>query len=43
MDQTCAHDWVQAVGVDLDAELPEDASVLVCRLCGLYAVGIVKG
>jgi hypothetical protein len=35
----CQHDWTEVVGVELD----EDASfgesqVLVCRLCGLYAV-----
>jgi len=35
----CQHDWSEVVGVELDddASLAE-ARVLVCRLCGLYAV-----
>ena len=33
----CEHDWVEAVAVELDDELGE-AQVMVCRLCGLYAV-----
>jgi hypothetical protein len=35
----CQHDWTEVVGVELDddASLAE-VSVLVCRLCGLYAV-----
>lgn len=35
----CQHDWTEVVGVELDddASLTE-AHVLVCRLCGLYAV-----
>jgi hypothetical protein len=32
----CSHDWTDAVGVDV-VDL-EAARVLVCRLCGLYAV-----
>jgi hypothetical protein len=32
----CPHDWTDAVGVDV-VDL-EAAKVLVCRLCGLYAV-----
>ena len=32
----CSHDWVDAVGVEV-VDL-EAAKVLVCRLCGLYAV-----
>jgi hypothetical protein len=36
----CEHDWVDAVGVDLDEDIAmPEARVLVCRLCGLYAVG----
>jgi hypothetical protein len=36
---TCDHDWVDAVGVELfdDIDIPE-ARIMVCRLCGLYAV-----
>ena len=35
----CPHDWSEAVGVDVDGTLNlEEAKVLVCRLCGLYAV-----
>jgi len=32
----CQHDWAEAVGVDI-VDL-EAGKVLVCRLCGLYAV-----
>lgn len=32
------HDWVPAVGVERDEVLPPDLEVIVCRLCGLYAV-----
>jgi hypothetical protein len=36
---SCAHDWAEAVGVEIDAALElEQAKVLVCRYCGLYAV-----
>ncbi len=35
----CQHDWTQVVGVDLDEDAAfGEAQVLVCRLCGLYAV-----
>lgn len=35
----CEHDWADAVGVDVDGDLGlYDAKVVVCRLCGLYAV-----
>jgi hypothetical protein len=35
----CEHDWVEAVAVEVEDDLlPENAGVLVCRLCGLYAV-----
>jgi hypothetical protein len=35
----CQHDWTEVVGVELDADASlEEAQVLVCRLCGLYAV-----
>ena len=35
----CEHDWAEAVGIDVDPGLDlETAQVLVCRLCGLYAV-----
>ena len=33
----CEHDWTDAVGVDIDVDLGE-VKVVVCRLCGLYAV-----
>jgi hypothetical protein len=36
----CPHDWIEAVGVDMDVEVGGTSrQVLVCRLCGLYAVG----
>lgn len=39
LDVTCAHDWVDAIGVEHDQEaFPEGARVLMCRLCGIYAV-----
>jgi hypothetical protein len=36
----CEHDWTDAVGVELDVEEldAEKTRVLLCRLCGLYAV-----
>ena len=38
----CQHDWSEAVGVDLDPDLlprgDSEVQVMVCRLCGLYAV-----
>jgi hypothetical protein len=35
----CEHDWTEAVGVEVDTAVNlEAAKVLVCRLCGLYAV-----
>ncbi|HEY4686041.1 MAG TPA: hypothetical protein VII57_08350 [Dehalococcoidia bacterium] len=35
----CEHDWSEAVGVEVDGDLGlYDARVVVCRLCGLYAV-----
>lgn len=38
----CQHDWAEAVGVDLDPDMLRggdgDVQVMVCRLCGLYAV-----
>ena len=38
-DDGCDHDWTEAVGVALDMEAGGgSASVLVCRLCSLYAV-----
>jgi hypothetical protein len=38
-DDGCPHDWTVAVGVTLDIESEaSEARVLVCRLCGLYAV-----
>ena len=40
----CEHDWVEAVAVAIDLDLPSQrAKVLVCRLCGLYAVNSAKG
>jgi hypothetical protein len=39
IDTGCAHDWTEAVGVELDSDLMgETRVVVVCRLCGLYAV-----
>ncbi|HEU0073387.1 MAG TPA: hypothetical protein VFS30_05185 [Dehalococcoidia bacterium] len=36
---SCEHDWTEVVGVELDDDaLYGEAQVLVCRLCGLYAV-----
>jgi hypothetical protein len=38
-DPGCQHDWLDAVGVELHLDLDDpDAHVVVCRLCGLYAV-----
>jgi hypothetical protein len=35
----CPHDWSEVVGVELDDDaVLGSAQVLVCRLCGLYAV-----
>ena len=35
----CQHDWTEVVGVELDEDASAgEAQVLVCRLCGLYAV-----
>jgi hypothetical protein len=35
----CQHDWTEVVGVELDEDAAfGEAQVLVCRLCGLYAV-----
>lgn len=35
----CQHDWTQVVGVELDDDVTlGEAQVLLCRLCGLYAV-----
>jgi hypothetical protein len=35
----CEHDWTEVVGVELDEDADYgEAQVLVCRLCGLYAV-----
>jgi len=39
VDPSCGHEWADAVGVELDGDLGlYDAKVVVCRLCGLYAV-----
>jgi transcription elongation factor Elf1 len=41
VDPACEHDWVDAVGVEIDIDvIDKDASVVVCRLCGLYAVKV---
>ena len=38
-DSGCQHDWSEVVGVELDDDaVLGEAQVLVCRLCGLYAV-----
>ena len=38
-DAGCQHDWSEVVGVELDDDaVLGEAQVLVCRLCGLYAV-----
>ena len=35
----CQHDWAEAVGVEVDDDLMfGEAQVMVCRLCGIYAV-----
>jgi hypothetical protein len=35
----CQHDWSEVVGVELDDDaVLGEAQVMVCRLCGLYAV-----
>jgi hypothetical protein len=35
----CQHDWTEAVGVEVDVDLlSAESQVLVCRLCGTYAV-----
>ena len=35
----CQHDWTEAVGVAIDEDLVDgEAQVMVCRLCGIYAV-----
>jgi len=34
----CPHDWVEAVGVEVEDEAQDGASVLLCRLCGRYEV-----
>lgn len=38
---SCQHDWVEAVGVDIDFDLGEGNQVVLCRLCGLYSVRAV--
>jgi hypothetical protein len=39
VESGCNHDWNEVLGVDLDETLTQgEALVLVCRLCGLYAV-----
>jgi len=38
-DAGCQHDWSEVVGVELDDDAAlGEAQVMVCRLCGLYAV-----
>jgi hypothetical protein len=38
-DGGCQHDWTEVLGVELDQDIPQaEAQVLLCRLCGLYAV-----
>ena len=43
VDEACKHDWVPAVGVEVDGALSAEAAVSVCRLCGLYAVAAPAG
>jgi len=43
VDKACRHDWIAAVGVEHDDVLSEDANIVMCRLCGLYAVGAARG
>jgi hypothetical protein len=38
VDPACSHDWAEAVGVEIDGVDLTEVQVLVCRLCGLYAV-----
>ncbi len=37
-DDTCPHDWFEPLAVDMDEDLPEEARVLACRLCGRFAL-----
>jgi hypothetical protein len=38
-DGGCHHDWNEVLGVELDEAVTRtEAQVLVCRLCGIYAV-----
>lgn len=35
----CDHDWTEAVGVEVDIDVVSgEVQVMVCRLCGIYAV-----
>ena len=43
LDPACVHDWSEAVGVEIDEVFNGEAKVIVCRLCGLYAVGQPDG
>jgi hypothetical protein len=39
VDENCDHDWLEAVGVEVDIEPAGGAhKAMVCRLCGLYSV-----
>jgi len=37
-DDGCAHDWAEAVGVEVIDPTVDETKVFVCRLCGLYRV-----
>ncbi len=37
-DPGCAHDWSEAVGVDVSEDYAAEGGVFICRLCGAYRV-----
>jgi hypothetical protein len=40
LDESCRHDWLPAMGVELEEGLPDEAMPIMCRLCGLFAVQV---
>jgi hypothetical protein len=40
VDAACVHDWSPAVAVEVEEALPDGSQVVMCRHCGLFAVGI---
>ena len=43
LDPSCNHDWTDVVSVEIDETFGSNAKVIVCRLCGLYAVALAEG